>query len=377
MNSAVVSSGSGLSAITAANSSAPPLSARFKKLCAAACQVVYNGASNAATRAQPSIDNFCVRACQAWTGVRTDAQELFKSVCSKRKRDSDSKQQLLRDPRREDKTLARLAENIYDNLTDWGDMTRDQFVSKMLTIATLQDEYPIALDGDCAEAVLIYRDDVVKQIVDKEQRAKQLDELEALIDVEARLVKRRGVESGGRSNDHDMPDVELGGRSNDHDMPDGDGTTEVEAIQEQVEETVADLAHVVAVLVCLQKLEENKQVYEARLGQRFAQRQDASNAAAVDAASDAAAVDAASNAAAVDAASNAASELRLLQQPQQPHCERYISTIDEIMQERDRTYADFVYAVDADAVDAAIADAVEHNLQQPQSAAPHRRTLFV
>ena len=258
------------SALRASSSASSFSATRVKELCAATF-----------ARAKPSIVNACR---QAWTNVRTGAQELFESVCSKRKR-GDSTQQLLRDPRPEDKTLSLLAENIYDNLTDWGDMTRDQFVSKMLTIAALQDEYPIALNGDCAQAVIIYRDDVLKKINDKEQQAKQLDELQALIDVDARLVKRRHVESGRPSNDHDMPD--------------------------------GDHAHVLSMLKCLQKLEENKQVFEERFGKRFAQPQDASNADAV------------------DAASNSA------------------------------------------AVDAAIADAVERNLQQPQPAEPHSRTLFV
>jgi hypothetical protein len=315
MDSAVVFPGSGLSAFTAANSSAPPLSARVKELCAAACQVVYNGASSAVTRAQPSIDNACVMAQQAWTGVRTGAQELFTSVCSKRKRDSD-REQLLRALRPEDKTLSLLAENIYDNLTDWGDMTRDQFVSKMLTIAALQDEYPIALNGDCAQAVLVYRDDVLKKINDKEQQAKQLHELQALIDVDARLVKRRHVESGRPSNDHHMPDcggtTEVEAGSNDHDMPDKDGKTEVGGIEDAGKENIT---HIVSVFKYMQKTEENKIVFEERFGQRFAQPQDAPDTDAVDAASNADAVDAASNSAAVDAAIADAVE-RNLQQPQ-------------------------------------------------------------
>jgi hypothetical protein len=113
-----------------------------------------------------------------------------------------------------------------------------------------------------------------------------------------------------------MPDgdgtTEVEAGSNDHDMPDKDGKTEVGAIEDEVKGTVANLTHVVSGLVYMQKMQENRQVFEERFGQRFGQL--------------------------------------------------------------DATIAD---AVDADAVDAAIAAAVERNLQQPQPAEPHRRTLFV
>jgi len=151
------------------------------------CDVVYTYAS---TNAGPAWQVAKTTVQNVWTR----AQTLVSST--KRKRDDLD---LFRPHNATDDRLLALGGKIYEAMMDW-DMTKEEFLSKMLTVARVQ-VYPVALRNDLAAAVLKYYEELLN-IENQEERAKELAEFSALIDVPAlRNTKKQRVDSGQGSKD--------------------------------------------------------------------------------------------------------------------------------------------------------------------------------